>query len=82
MRHTKTNEVQRRKNAESIRKMELEQLSRREPSESAKRQMQHKPYQAAKLIETQGKQMEHESVIEYIARKYGMEGEIAGGEQD
>lgn len=82
MRHTKTNESQRRKNAESIRKMELEQMSRREPSESAKRQMQHKPYQAAKLIEIQGKQMEHESVIEYIVRIGGVKGEVAGGEQD
>lgn len=79
MRHTKTNESQRRKNADSIRKMELEQMAEHEPSESAKRQMQHKPYQAAKLIEIQGKQMEHESVIEYIVRKYGVKGEVVGG---
>lgn len=54
MRKTKTNEAQRRKQAENIRQRGLEQMAEHDPSESAKRQMQHKPYQAAVLIREQG----------------------------
>lgn len=69
LRKTKTNEVQRRKQAESIRKRGIEQMAEHDPSASAKRQMQHKPYQAAVLIREQGKQMRRESVEEFIKRK-------------
>ena len=44
MRKIKENEAQRRKQAESIRKKELEQMEEYHPSESAKWQMRHKPY--------------------------------------
>lgn len=84
MRKTKTNEAQRRKQAESIRKKELEQMEEYHPSESAKWQMRHKPYQAAALIREQGEQMRREDVAEFVARKYGIDavkGEIAGGQE-
>lgn len=58
LRKTKTNETQRRKQAENIRQRGLEQMAEHDPSESAKRQMNHKPYRAAVLIREQGKQME------------------------
>ena len=82
MMSSKTNEAQRRKQAESIRQRGLEQMAEHDPSESAKRQMQHKPYQAATLIREQGEQMRREDVAEFVARKYGIDavkGEIAGG---
>ena len=82
MRKTKTNEAQPRKQAESIRKRGLEQMAEHDPSESAKRQMQHKPYQAAVLIREHGEQMRREDVAEFVARKYGIDavkGEIASG---
>ena len=82
LRKTKTNEAQRRKQAESIRKRGIEQIAEHDPSASAKRQMQHKPYQAAALIREQGEQMRREDVAEFVARKYGInavKGEIAGG---
>lgn len=84
MRKTKTNEAQRQKQAESIRKRGLEQMAERDPSVSAKRQMQHKPYRAAVLIREQGEQMRREDVAEFVARKYGIDavkGEIAGGQE-
>ena len=83
LRKTKTNEAQRRKQAESIRQRGLEQMAEHDPSESAKRQMQHKPYQAA-LIREQGEQMRRESVDEFVARKRGenaVKGEIASGQE-
>ena len=40
LRKTKTNEAQRRKQAENIRRRGLEQMAERDPSVSAKRQMQ------------------------------------------
>ena len=82
MRKTKTNEAQRRKQAESIRKRGIEQMAEHDPSAAAKRQMRHKPYQAAALIREQGEQMRRESVDEFVARKHGenaVKGEIAGG---
>ena len=81
MRKTKTNEAQRRKQAESIRQRGLEQMAEHDPSAAAKRQMQHKPYQVGELIREQGEQMRREDVAEFVARKYGtnaVKGEIAG----
>ena len=82
MMSSKTNEAQRRKQAESIRKRGIEQMAEHDPSAAAKRQMQHKPYQAAALIREQGEQMRREDVAEFVVRKYGIDavkGEIAGG---
>ncbi len=82
MKKTKTNEAQRRKQAESIRKRGIEQMAERDPSAAAKRQMQHKPYQVSALIREQGEQMRRESVDEFVARKHGekaVKGEIASG---
>lgn len=81
LRKTKTNEAQRRKQAENIRQRGLEQMAEHDPSAAAKRQMQHKPYQASVLIREQGEQMRRESVDEFVARKRGenaVKGEIAG----
>lgn len=55
LRKTKTNEAQRQKQAENIRRRGIEQMAEHDPSESAKRQMQHKPYQAAALIREIGR---------------------------
>ena len=84
MRKTKTNEAQRQKQAESIRKRGIELMAEHDPSAAAKRQMRHKPYQAAALIREQGEQMRREDVAEFVARKYGtnaVKGEIAGGQE-
>ena len=69
LRKTKTNESQRRKQAESIRQRGLEQMAEHDPSESAKRQMQHKPYQAAVLIREQGEQVRRETAESWFKRK-------------
>ena len=84
LRKTKTNEAQRQKQAESIRRRGLEQMAEHDPSAAVKRQMQHKPYQAAALIREQGEQMRRESVDEFVARKRGenaVKGEIASGQE-
>lgn len=82
MMSSKTNEAQRRNQAQNIRKIEHTEMAEHDPSESAKRQMQHKPYQAAALIREQGEQMRRESVDEFVARKHGekaVKGEITSG---
>ena len=79
LRKTKTNEAQRRKQAENIRQRGLEQMAEHDPSAAAKRQMRHKPYQAATLIREQGEQMRRESVDEFVARKHG-EKAVKGGD--
>ena len=84
LRKTKTNEAQRRKQAENIRKRGIELMAEHDPSAAAKRQMRHKPYQVGELIREQGEQMRREDVAEFVARKYGtnaVKGEIAGGQE-
>ena len=81
LRKTKTNEAQRRKQAENIRRRGIELMAEHDPSAAAKRQMRHKPYQVGELIREQGEQMRREDVAEFVARKYGIDavkGEIAG----
>ena len=79
MMSSKTNEAQRQKQAESIRKRGIELMAEHDPSAAAKRQMRHKPYQAATLIREQGEQMRRESVDEFVARKHG-EKAVKGGD--
>lgn len=84
LRKTKTNEAQRRKQAENIRQRGIEQMAEHDPSAAAKRQMRHKPYQAATLIREQGEQMRREDVVEFVVRKCGIDavkGEIVGGQE-
>ena len=84
LRKTKTNEAQRRKQAENIRRRGIELMAEHDPSAAAKRQMRHKPYQVGELIREQGEQMRREDVAEFVARKYGIDavkGEIAGGQE-
>ena len=69
LRKTKTNEAQRRKQAENIRRRGIEQMAEHDPSAAAKRQMRHKPYQAAALIREQGEQMRRESADSWLKRK-------------
>ena len=69
MRKTKTNEAQRRKQAESIRQRGLEQMAEHDPSAAAKRQMRHKPYQAATLIREQGEQVRRETAESWLRRR-------------
>lgn len=69
LRKAKTNEAQRRKQAESIRQRGIEQMAEHDPSATAKRQMNHKPYQAAVLIREQGEQMRRETSESWLKRK-------------
>lgn len=62
-------ESEQMKKADIIRQIEHEEMAEHEPSESAKRHMQHKPYAAAVMIREQGKQIEHLSPTEYIQKK-------------
>ena len=73
LRKTKTNEDRLRKQAKNIRRIEHTEMAEHEPSAAAKRQMRHKPYQAAALIREQGEQMRREDVAEFVARKYGID---------
>lgn len=62
-------ESEQMKKVNTIRKIEHKEMAHHEPSESAKRHMQHKPYAAAVMIREQGKQIEHLSPMEYLQKK-------------
>lgn len=78
LRKTKTNEDRLRKQAKNIRQIEHTEMAEHEPSESAKRQVRHKPYQAAVLIREQGEQMRRETAWEYLQRRCGLRGDAGG----
>lgn len=62
-------ENERMKKEDTIRQIEHAEMAEHEPSEHAKRHMQHKPYAAAVMIREQGKQIEHLSPMEYLKKK-------------
>ena len=62
-------ESEQMKKADIIRQIEHEEMAEHEPSESAKRHMQHKQYAAAVMIREQGKQIEHLYPMEYLQKK-------------
>ena len=76
MKRNKSNERQRRKQADNIRRMEIEQMSEHKPLSKARDAFKRPAYQARSMIAEQGKQMEHVSVEEYLAKKYDIKGEI------
>ena len=82
MKRNKSNERQRRKQADNIRRMEIEQMSERKPLSKARDDFKRPAYQARSMIAEQGKQMEHVSVEEYLAKKYDIKGEIDDGRED
>jgi hypothetical protein len=57
----------------------MDELERKGPDKKATERFQRPAYQAARLIQIQGRQMEHKSVAEYMAEKLGV-GD--GGEND
>ena len=53
----------------NLRQRGIEQMAEHDPSATAKRQMNHKPYQAAVLIREQGEQMRRETAESWLKRK-------------
>lgn len=51
-------ESEQMKKVNTIRQIEHAEMAEHEPSEQAKRHMQHKPYAAAEMIRAQSRQME------------------------
>ncbi len=50
----------------------MDALEAKKPDQKARERFRRPAYQAAKMIRAQGKQMEHKSVAEYVAEKYGI----------
>ncbi len=53
----------------------MDELERKESDQKATERFRRSAYQAARLIQIQGRQMEHKSVAEYMAEKLGI-GEV------
>lgn len=83
MKRNRLNERQRTQKADYIRRMEIEQMSERKPLSKARDDFKRPAYQARSMIAEQGKQIEHESVTEYLAKKYDIKtGVSAGGQKE
>lgn len=53
----------------------MDELEREGPDPRAVERFRRPPYQAARMIRDQGRQLEHKSVVQYIADKFGIDGE-------
>ena len=53
----------------------MDELEREGPDPRAVERFRRPPYQAARMIRDQGRQLEHKSVAQYIADKFGIDGE-------
>lgn len=83
MKRNKSNERQRAQKANDIRHMGIEQMANRSPSERAKEWFHRPAYQARKLVQEQGEQMENKDMLDYLAEKYDIKtGVSAGGQKD
>lgn len=50
----------------------MDALEAKKPDQKARERFRRPAYQAAQMVRAQGKQMEHKSVAEYVAEKYGI----------
>lgn len=69
LKRNRLNERQRTQKASYIRRMEIEQMSERKPLSKARDDFKRPAYHASSMIAEQGKQMEHVSVEEHLAKK-------------
>lgn len=53
----------------------MDELEREGPDPRAVDRFRRPPYQAARMIRNQGRQLEHKSVAQYIVDKFGIDGE-------
>ena len=53
----------------------MDEREREGPDPRAVDRFRRPPYQAARMIRNQGRQLEHKSVAQYIADKFGIDGE-------
>ena len=53
----------------------MDELERERPDPRAVDRFRRPPYKAARMIRDQGRQLEHKSVAQYIADKFGIDGE-------
>lgn len=53
----------------------MDELEREGPDPRAVDRFRRPSYQAARMIRNQGRQLEHKSVAQYIADKFGIDGE-------
>ena len=63
-------ERERKQKAAVIRQKETTHMAERKPDEKALADFHRPAYQARKMVQVQGEQIEHKSVAEYLAERY------------
>ena len=69
MRRKRQNERERKRKAAVIRQKENTHMAERKPDEKALADFHRPAYQARKMVQVQGEQIEHKSVAEYLAER-------------
>ena len=70
MRRKRQNERERKQKEAVTRQTETTHMAERNPDEKALADFHRPAYQARKMVQVQGEQIEHKSMAEYLAEKY------------
>lgn len=72
-----------KRKADDVRRMDMKHMAEDAPDSKAEKWFRRPAYQAGKLLQEQGKQMEHKTAVEYLAEKYDIKERVrAGGQED
>ena len=69
--------------ANDVRRKDMKHMAENAPDSNAVKWFRRPAYQAGKLLQEQGKQMEHKTAVEYLAEKYDIKERVStGGQED
>ena len=72
-----------KRKADDVRRKDMKHMAEDAPDSNAVKWFRRPAYQAGKLLQEQGKQMEHKTAAEYLAEKYDTKERVStGGQED
>lgn len=72
-----------KRKADDVRRKDMKHMAEDAPDNKAAKWFRRPAYQAGKLLQEQGRQIEHKTLEEYLAEKYDIKERVsAGGQED
>ena len=70
-------------NANDVRRKDMKHMAEDAPDSNAVKWFRRPAYQSGKMVQEQGRQIEHKTVSEYLAEKYDIKERVStGGQED
>ena len=67
-----------KRKADDVRRKDMKHMAEDAPDNKATKWFRRPAYQAGKMVQEQGRQIEHKTVSEYLAEKYDIGGDSFG----